>query len=62
MKIKVWVSLSLAGCTKEVEIEVPAEDYAGMTEHDRDIVLEEYARDAMFEMIEWSWSPLDQTS
>lgn len=50
--IKVSVSLGLVGCRKESTIEV--ED-----DCDRDEI-EQMAREEMFTMIEWGWSPFDE--
>lgn len=49
MKIKVIVSIGLVGCRREAIIDVPDEE-AGDDE-----TVEEYARDEMFNMVEWGW-------
>ena len=51
MMVKVYVSLDLVGCKQETEIEV--EDDCSEKE------IEEMARDAMYEMIEWGYEKAD---
>jgi len=51
MKMIVHVSIGLAGADRDAEIEV--ED--GSTNEE----IEELAREAMFEMVEWSWKRVD---
>jgi len=52
MKIKVHVTTGLVGADRECEIEV--DDDA------TDDQIEEQAREAMFELIEWAWWRVDK--
>lgn len=51
MKVKIVVAIGLVGCTREKTIEVDDEDWAEMS----DIEREECCKETMFDMIEWSW-------
>lgn len=51
MKIRVYVEMGLVGCTKEAEIEVDDD----LTEEQ----IEAEAREAMFEMIDWGYSRVE---
>ena len=51
MKVKIVVSLGLIGCTREATIEVDDEDWADMSDKDR----EEGCKETMLDMIEWYW-------
>lgn len=52
MKIRVWVEMGLVGCFKEAEIEVDD----NLTEGE----IEAEAREAMFEMIDWGHSRVEE--
>ena len=55
MKILVSVRTQVYGSRDEVEIEISDEDLGGLTPEERDLKIEEQAREAMFSMIEWNW-------
>jgi hypothetical protein len=51
-KIRVYVSTGLVGSKRSMDIEVPDDADAD--------TIEDMARDAMFEMIDWGWNPTDE--
>ena len=53
MKVEVIVSLNLVGCERRTTIEVE--------EGTPDAEIEEVAKDAMFEMIEWTWKRVESS-
>jgi hypothetical protein len=61
MQLKVWVSLNLVGCRKETTIDIPDEDLEGSSESAKEII-EEYAEDAMWQMIEWGYMAVGEDS
>lgn len=54
MKIKVWVSVGLAGCTKSEIIEMNKEDWDNMSEKDR----EDLMHDTVHDMMDWGYEEL----
>jgi hypothetical protein len=58
MRIKVYVRTDRVGSRVEREIEVPDDDLYGLEDHERAGVLEEHAKDVMFDMFEWGWDEI----
>lgn len=58
MRIKVWASIGLVGCTKEDVIEIDKGDYNPDGSVDEDTI-EEYAREWKDETVEWGWEVID---
>ena len=52
-RIKVYVTIGLVGCRREVELDIEDD----MTDDE----IEELARDTMFEIIEWGWKRVEES-
>lgn len=59
-KFKFHLSIGVVGCRKETTFEIPNEDLEGLTGADRDKVIDEYARDELWEQIEWGAYEIDE--
>lgn len=55
MTIIVKVSTGLCGSENTTSFEIPDDEVSGMSESERFDYLEEMAKDAMFDMIDWNW-------
>jgi hypothetical protein len=51
MTLKVWVTIGLAGCRREVQHGIADEEWAEMSDEDREYL----AREIMFDQIEWGF-------
>lgn len=60
MKIKVTVSTNRVGSQTEKEIEIDDDELEDYVEEDRQAIIEDMARNAMFEMIEWNWTEITE--
>jgi hypothetical protein len=58
MQFKVWVSTGYVGSKRETTITIDDEDLEGMDEYEKDVYIEGYCQEAMFEMIEWNFEEL----
>jgi len=57
-KVKVSVGVGLAGCIKRDEIEIPDEELEGLEGDERENVIAEYAKDWMYEQIDWDFEEI----
>jgi hypothetical protein len=59
MKFRAWISTNKIGSECETEFEIDDAELAEMSsDEERDRYIEETAREAAFNHIEWSWEPL----
>lgn len=55
IKIKVTVGVGLVGCSRTKIIEINASELEDLEGDDRNRVIEEYAREAKDNMVEWDY-------
>jgi hypothetical protein len=60
MKITVYVSIGLVGCRKEETTEIEDEDLDGLSDADRERLLDDIAHDCVMSMIEYGWRLSDE--
>lgn len=56
MKLKVFVSIGLVGCTREAIIDVPDSDLEGAGDAERASIFDDYTREWAMDRCEWGWS------
>lgn len=61
-RFKVSVSTNKVGSRCEREFEVDDEDLEDLNEQEHDALVDEYARDVMFDMIDWGWDRVEDES
>jgi hypothetical protein len=59
LKISVYVGTHYVGSEVEDEIEIPDEELEGKNEQEQDDLIDEYAREWMFNNIDWGWEIAD---
>ncbi len=55
MKLTVYAETQYIGSRDTEDIEVPDEELEGLEGMERDKVIEEYAKDALWNLVEWGW-------
>lgn len=55
MKVKVYAETNRVGSRIETEIEIPDEDIEGLEGYEREKVIDEYAHDALPNLMNWGW-------
>jgi len=58
-KFIAYVSVGFVGCDREKEFEVPDDELEGLSDLERENLLGEYARDTIFNYVEWGWKPAE---
>ena len=56
MEIKVWVCTNRVGSKCERNVQIDDEDFEGMDEQEKEIYIENYCQDELWDMIEWGWT------
>jgi hypothetical protein len=60
MKFKGHVSTGLVGSKNTFEFELPDEDFEGLTDAEREHLINEEAMNAMLEVISWDYEEMGQ--
>lgn len=55
MKLRVYASTNKVGSRCETTVEIDDEELEGMDANERNAYLEEMAKDALWQLVEWSW-------
>lgn len=59
MKLNVSVALGLVGCKKKAVLDIPDEEFEGLDEDAREKVFESYAKEWLWDTIDFGWSAVE---
>jgi hypothetical protein len=57
-KFEITVSMGLVGCVRSKKFDVPDEDIEGIIGYERDRIIDDYAKDELWEMINYDVAEL----
>ena len=58
-QIRAYLSIGLAGCKREEIIDIDDSELEGLSDAERELHFEAYARDWKDEKVEWGFEPLE---